>query len=68
MALSFVYFNKILELLETSPELRRTGVGIFKQVLWAAGGTVAGGVVGGPVGAFVGAVGGNTLLVFTKIT
>lgn len=59
ISLSLVYFNKLIELLETSPELKRTVKGIALQCTFAAGGTAAGGIVGGPVGALVGAIVGK---------
>ncbi|KAL4227947.1 hypothetical protein ACF0H5_013386 [Mactra antiquata] len=50
------YYKHLMDLLETNKELKKTSVGIFKQMAWAAGGTCAGGVVAGPPGALVGGI------------
>ncbi len=59
---SIVYFNKLLEILETSKELRRSFVGICKQVAYTAAGTAIGGVCAGPVGAVAGAAVGESFI------
>lgn len=54
--LSLVYFNKMVEILETSPDLKRTFKGIAKQACMAAGGAAVGGICAGPGGALVGGI------------
>ncbi|CAL1535576.1 unnamed protein product [Lymnaea stagnalis] len=55
------YYNHLMDLLKTNPELHKTGKGIFKQVAWGAAGTIAGGAVGGPVGAMIGGLAGSLM-------
>uniref|UniRef100_A0A915L6C0 Uncharacterized protein n=1 Tax=Romanomermis culicivorax TaxID=13658 RepID=A0A915L6C0_ROMCU len=52
--MGFVYYFKIVDILESSPELKKTFVGISKQVGCAAGGCAVGGIVAGPPGALLG--------------
>ncbi|XP_067657090.1 protein C19orf12 homolog [Haliotis asinina] len=62
LGMAFVpYYNHLMNLLETNKELKKTATGIFMQVAWGAGGTIAGGVVGGPVGAMVGGIAGSVI-------
>ncbi|XP_048249186.1 uncharacterized protein LOC124128135 [Haliotis rufescens] len=62
LGMAFVpYYNHLMTILETNKELKKTATGIFKQVAWGAGGTIAGGVVGGPVGAMVGGLAGSLM-------
>jgi hypothetical protein len=56
--MSIAYYNKIVEILESAPELQRTIGGICKQTCWVAGCTIGGGVVGGPLGAAGGGLAG----------
>ncbi|XP_052099680.1 protein C19orf12 homolog [Mytilus californianus] len=55
------YYNQLMEILSTNPDLRASAKGIFKQVAYGACGTAIGGVVGGPPGALVGGIGGSVL-------
>ncbi|KAI8792957.1 hypothetical protein BgiMline_002966 [Biomphalaria glabrata] len=60
LGMAFIpYYDHLMNLLKTNPELHKTARGIFKQVAWGAAGTIAGGVVGGPFGAMVGGVAGS---------
>ncbi|XP_046548486.1 uncharacterized protein LOC124258434 [Haliotis rubra] len=62
LGMAFVpYYNHLMTLLETNQELKKSATGIFKQVAWGAGGTIAGGVVGGPVGAMIGGLAGSVI-------
>ncbi|XP_025094602.1 uncharacterized protein LOC112564176 [Pomacea canaliculata] len=62
LGIAFIpYYNHLMNLLKTNPELRKTAKGIFKQVAWAAGCTAVGGIVGGPVGAMAGGLVGSFL-------
>ena len=54
MAFNPVYYNNLIDIVQTSPELHKTAKGIFKQTVWTVVGTIAGGFVGGPLGAAVG--------------
>ncbi|XP_041368776.1 protein C19orf12 homolog [Gigantopelta aegis] len=55
------YFNHLIEILETNKELKKTALGILRQVAWGAGGTVVGGCLGGPPGALVGGITGAVI-------
>lgn len=57
--MSLVYFSRVIEILETSPDLKNTFKGIFKQMCWGAGGCAVGGAVGGPPGALLGGIMGE---------
>ncbi|KAK3089427.1 hypothetical protein FSP39_003524 [Pinctada imbricata] len=62
LGLAFVpYYNHLMKLLETNKELKKSAKGIFKQVAWGAGGTIAGGMVAGPPGALVGGIAGSIM-------
>ena len=54
MAFNPVYYNHLMDIVQTDPELRETAKGMFKQTAWTAAGTIAGGLVAGPVGAVFG--------------
>lgn len=58
MALSIVYFDKLLEIVRQSEELKKTTYGIAKQVGCVSVGTAVGGVFGGPAGALLGGMAG----------
>ncbi|GFN75704.1 hypothetical protein PoB_000221000 [Plakobranchus ocellatus] len=55
------YYEHLMSLLKTNPELHKTAKGMFKQVAWGACGTVAGAAVGGPFGAMVGGIAGSLI-------
>ncbi|XP_005102240.1 uncharacterized protein LOC101859797 isoform X2 [Aplysia californica] len=55
------YYDHLMGILKTNPELAKTAKGIFKQVAWGAAGTVAGAAFGGPFGAMVGGIAGSML-------
>uniref|UniRef100_A0A0B7ASV7 Glycine zipper domain-containing protein n=1 Tax=Arion vulgaris TaxID=1028688 RepID=A0A0B7ASV7_9EUPU len=60
LGMAFIpYYDNLMNLLKTNPELHKTAKGIFKQVSWTAAGTVAGAVVGGPFGAMIGGIAGS---------
>ncbi|XP_059157429.1 uncharacterized protein LOC131941882 [Physella acuta] len=60
LGMAFIpYYDHLMNLLRTNPELHKTARGIFKQVAWGAAGTVAGAAVGGPVGAMIGGIAGS---------
>ncbi|RUS79583.1 hypothetical protein EGW08_012654 [Elysia chlorotica] len=55
------YYDHLMGILRTNPELQKTAKGMFKQVAWGAAGTVAGAAVGGPFGAMVGGIAGSLI-------
>lgn len=62
LGMAFVpYYNQLMEILSTNPDLRKSAKGIFKQVAYGACGTAVGGVFGGPVGAMVGGLAGSVI-------
>ncbi|KAH9520364.1 Bis(5'-adenosyl)-triphosphatase enpp4 [Bulinus truncatus] len=62
LGMAFIpYYDHLMNLLKTNPELHKTAKGIFKQVTWGASGTIVGGVIGGPFGAMVGGLAGSVI-------
>lgn len=62
LGMAFVpYYNRLMKILSTNPDLRKSAKGIFKQVVYGACGTVVGGVFGGPIGALVGGFAGSVI-------
>ncbi|BFZ02172.1 hypothetical protein BsWGS_05211 [Bradybaena similaris] len=62
MGMAFIpYYDNLMNLLKTNPELHKTAKGMFKQVAWGAVGTVAGATVGGPLGAMIGGIAGSVI-------
>ncbi|KAH9520369.1 hypothetical protein Btru_060603 [Bulinus truncatus] len=62
LGMAFIpYYDHLMNLLKTNPELHKTAKGIFKQVAWGASGTIVGGVIGGPFGAMVGGLAGSVI-------
>ncbi|CAJ0609110.1 unnamed protein product [Cylicocyclus nassatus] len=55
-AMSFVYLNQVLNIMESSKPLRETVTGVAKQTGYAAAGTATGGLLMGPLGALVGGI------------
>ncbi|GFR80794.1 hypothetical protein ElyMa_004053700 [Elysia marginata] len=55
------YYEHLMGILRTNPELHKTAKGVFKQVAWGATGTIAGAAVGGPFGALVGGIAGSLI-------
>ncbi|KAL3866371.1 hypothetical protein ACJMK2_043674 [Sinanodonta woodiana] len=53
------YYNYIVHILETHKELKKTSIGIFRHMAWAASGVAVGGLVAGPPGALLGGIAGS---------
>jgi hypothetical protein len=62
LGMAFVpYYNHLMQILQTNPDLKKSFQGIFHQVCYSAAGTVIGGVTFGPLGAAVGGAVGALL-------
>lgn len=55
------YYRQLLDLLETNEDIKRTIIGVFGQMSWAASGAGVGGLVAGPPGALIGGIAGSVI-------
>lgn len=58
---SLLYFQKLVEIVLSIPEAKRSAKGITKQVVWTGGATIAGGLLFGPFGGMVGGIAGSLI-------
>ncbi|VDK49507.1 unnamed protein product [Anisakis simplex] len=58
---SLIYMKQVLDILDESPDLKKSWWGVAKQTGYAASGAAIGGIVGGPAGALVGTLIGGVV-------
>lgn len=55
------FFDQLMDILSTNPDLRNSSKGIFKHAAIGVSGIILGGVFGGPIGALAGGITGVIL-------